>query len=126
VDDGAMFMFTAGQKTRMWAAINNNRWELLTSDGCMAVGIAEAMLKNSFSIFPSPTNGAFSLDFGDLRPINFDVNICNVLGQTIYSHHYDALTESEIRLDLTGNPSGIYFVEVRNAKERVTRKIVLN
>lgn len=126
VDDNAMFMFTAGQKTRMWAAINNQRPELLTSDGCTAVGVAEAMLKYSFSIFPSPTNGAFSLDFGDNRPTNFDVSISNVLGQTIYTHHYDALNESEIHLDLEGNPAGIYFIEVRNAKERVTRKIVLN
>jgi hypothetical protein len=126
VDDAAMFMFSAGQKTRMWATINGTRASLLTSNGCVAVGVSEVLLKNAFTLFPSPTDGAFSLNFGDARPTNFDINIMNVLGQTIYTRHYDAITESEIKLDLEGNPSGVYFIEVSNSKERVTKKIILN
>ena len=35
VDDAAMFMFTAGQKSRMLAALNTSRTGILTSQGCV-------------------------------------------------------------------------------------------
>lgn len=38
VDDGCMNMFTAGQKTRMHAAINGARSSLFSSDGCSGGG----------------------------------------------------------------------------------------
>ncbi len=125
-DDACMYMFTAGQKTRMWATLNGSRQSLQSSNGCLPVGIAPATLKGIFTIAPSPTTGAFTLSFGNGSPQDFDVLIFNILGEKVFAHHYDALNEAELHLDLEGNPSGIYLVTVISAEGRTTKRIVLD
>ncbi|HET6992314.1 MAG TPA: M43 family zinc metalloprotease [Bacteroidia bacterium] len=124
-DDACMYIFTEGQKTRIWAALNSSRLTIQTSDACMVTGIAEATLQSAFSVNPSPTTGAFTLNFGNGSPEHFDLTIFNVLGEIVYTHHYDALNEAELHLDLEGNAPGIYMVEVRTATARTTKKIIL-
>jgi hypothetical protein len=124
-DDACMYMFTAGQKTRMWATLNGSRSSLQTSNGCLTVGIAPIASLGLFSLSPSPTTGAFKLTFGSTNQQNFNVTIYNVLGEVVYSHHYDALNEAELYLDLQGNPAGIYLVEVSTQSARTTKRLVL-
>jgi len=45
-------MFTNGQITRMRAAINTYRSGLLTSNGCMAVGLNESLNDMNLKLFP--------------------------------------------------------------------------
>lgn len=124
-DDACMYMFTAGQKTRMWSTLNGSRVSLQTSNGCTPLGITQLTMNGVFSIAPSPTTGAFSLNFGSAGMQNFDVIIYNILGEITYSQHYDALNEAELRLDLEGNPAGVYLVEVRTTNARTTKRVVL-
>jgi hypothetical protein len=124
-DDACMYMFTTAQKTRMWSTLNGSRLSIQTSNGCLAVGIAPLSMQGVFTISPSPTNGAFTVNFGNGSPEHFDISIYNVLGEKVYTHHYDALSEAELHLDLEGNAPGIYMVEVRTATARTTKKIML-
>ncbi len=125
VDDACMYMFTSGQKTRMWATLNGSRLSIQTSDACLVTGIATSTLQNVFGISPSPTEGNFKITFGNGSPQHFDIAIYSMLGEQIFNQHYDALNESELFLDLEGNPSGIYMIEIRSATGIATRKIVL-
>lgn len=124
-DDACMYMFTAGQKTRMWTILNSTRSPLLTSTGCVVTTVPEIMLKNLFTVYPSPSNGVFTLDFGNPDFTDLDISVVNVLGQNIYSRHIDALREEQIQLDLTGNTPGVYILEINNKRERITRKIII-
>jgi hypothetical protein len=123
-DDACMYMFTTSQKTRMWACLNGSRVSLQTSNACTPTGI-EPILSGIFSIAPSPTSGAFTLDFGNVSPQKFDVLIYNILGEQVFAQHYEGLNEAELHLDLQGNPAGIYLIEVRTPTARTTKKIVL-
>ncbi len=125
-DDACMYMFTAGQKTRMVNCLNNTRTALLTSNGCQPVGINELTLAAALNLFPSPTTGKLTVSFGALQVKQCDIMVYNMLGEEVIRQHYDALTENEVRLDLTGRASGVYFVEVRQGNLRVTRKIMLD
>jgi hypothetical protein len=123
-DDPCMFMFTEGQKLRMWALMSGTRLPLQTSNVCTPTGISPVH-QSVFSIAPSPSGGAFTLTFGNALPQQFDIFIYNVLGEQVFNQHYDALNEAELHLDLFGNPPGIYLVEVRTSTARTTEKIVL-
>jgi hypothetical protein len=125
-DDACMYMFTSGQKTRMWAALNGSRLSIQTSNGCTPVGLAAISLQGTFSVSPSPTNGAFTLSFGATGMQNFDITIYNLLGESVFSHHYDMLNEAELHLDLEGNAPGIYMIQLSSPAGRTTKKIMLN
>jgi hypothetical protein len=57
---------------------------------------------------------------------NFDITIYNLLGESVFSHHYDMLNEAELHLDLEGNAPGIYMIQLSSPAGRTTKKIMLN
>lgn len=124
-DDGSMYVFTTNQKTRMWAVLNGSRVSLQTSLGCVINSMQELSLANVFNLYPSPTNGQVTLDFGIAAPSDYDITVYNTLGEQVKTIHVDMLSERTLSLDLRDQAAGIYFVEVRNKAEKVTRRIVI-
>lgn len=124
-DDGSMYFFTQNQKTRMWAALNGSRSPLLTSLGCVLNNVDNLTLTHMFSVYPSPSNGKVTLDFGIAAPSDYDITVYNTLGEVVSTEHVAMLSERTMQLDLSDQSAGIYFVEVRNSSEKVTRRIVI-
>jgi hypothetical protein len=124
-DDGSMYFFTANQKTRMWTNLNNSRVSLQTSLGCILVGVNDITLQGVFNVYPTPTSGMVTLDFGGKAPADYDITIFNTLGEKIGSQHVAMLHERTMTMDLSGYGKGIYLIEVRNATEKATKRVVV-
>lgn len=81
VDDAAMFMFTAGQKSRMVAALNTSRTGILTSQGCVPPSTGSCGTPASLNATAITTSGA-TLGWG------------TVSGATSYNVQYKATSAS--------------------------------
>lgn len=68
----------------------------------------DQLIKISF-IFPNPSSGKFTIK-ADGREIN-KVEITNILGEEIYKSS-DIVYLSQINIDLSAKPKGIYFVKI--------------
>jgi hypothetical protein len=75
------------------------------------------MQKLWFGVTPNPTNGELVLTTKDNNEKT--ITVTNMLGEMIFTSRTEGTT---IRIDLTGTPAGIYFIEV---KDEVTGKIGL-
>jgi hypothetical protein len=96
----------------------------ITINAC--VGIKEnAMLASFVSLQPNPSNGRVNLVTNLPSAQNIDVNVCNSLGQIIYSAGQKSVAASVIGIDLTAQPAGIYFVTVSNGTEKVVKRLIL-
>jgi hypothetical protein len=75
-----------------------------------------------FGVAPNPTSGELVLTTKDNNVKT--VTVLNMLGETISSQQINGST---LRLDITGNPAGIYFVRMKDEATGRTgiRKIVL-
>ncbi len=124
-DDACMYMFTTGQKTRMWSILNGTRSSLLTSNACTPVGLEEINLLNSISVYPSPSNGEVTIDFNGNNANDVDVTVFNAIGQAVLTSRYAVLTDSRIVLNLSGLAAGVYAIEISNGGERTTRKVII-
>ena len=124
-DDASMYFFTANQKTRMWTNLNGSRVSLQTSQGCIAVGMNEISLQGVFNVYPTPTTGVVTLDFGGKAPSDYDITVYNTLGEKVAAQHVDMLNERLMTLDLSPYGKGIYLIEVRNATEKATKRVVV-
>jgi hypothetical protein len=60
------------------------------------------------SIFPNPTNGFLNIKFKQSITSGYCWKICNLQGKAIIS----GKTEGNMKLDLTGLPSGIYLLDL--------------
>ena len=123
--DVCMNMFTEGQSTRMNAAITLYRSSLLTSDGCIPVGLNEIIDESFITVSPNPSNGIFNIQF--LFPVNTEVtlNIADMKGQEIFSGTYDKSMNRTVELDLTGYASGVYQMMVRTKSGYLVKRLVI-
>ncbi len=124
-DDACMYFFTNDQKTRAWAVLNGSRLPLQTSVGCIIAGVQDLTLAHSFSLYPSPSNGQVTLDFGNAAPSDYNITVFNTLGEKVDFVHVEMMSEQTMMLDLRNHSAGVYFVEVRSATDKITRRIVI-
>jgi hypothetical protein len=118
-DDACMYMFTAGQATRMLAWYNSIKTQLSTT----ALS-NETFLENQFSIYPNPNKGSFTIEFKELAN-SFSVEVFDITGKTIYENNYDQSANPSQMINLDNVNSGIYFINVKSDKGLVTKKLVI-
>jgi hypothetical protein len=118
-DDACMYMFTAGQATRMLAWYNSIKTQLTTT----ALS-NETFLENQFSIYPNPNKGSFTIEFKEIAN-SFSVEVYDVTGKTIYENNYDQSANLSQMINLDNVNRGIYFINVKSDKGLVTKKLVI-
>jgi hypothetical protein len=127
VDDFCMVMFSAGQKDRMWAAINSTRPALLTSDGCSgssSVGIVGKNNSVDLKLYPSPSAGKFTINSNGNRIDNGLIEVYNVLGKVVYVSKWE--NSSTTFVNLEDSPNGTYFVMVTSNNVLEKYSIIIN
>lgn len=82
-------------------------------------GVKEVSLDQILTgIYPNPTNGYINIVNEELSLIS----VYNLSGNLILQSESD---ENIIKLDMSDQPSGMYFIEVQNTKGRKTSKFIL-
>lgn len=117
VEDSCMYMFTAGQATRMTAWYNYIANEFRTN----------ALLSNNeinpitFSVYPNPSKGIVNIQFSNVVS-DFSVEVYDSLGRPV-NYSQDSLNKT---INLTGVSNGVYFVSIKTENSQVTKKILVD
>jgi hypothetical protein len=124
-DDACMYMFTAGQKTRMVNTLNSTRLALQSSTGCGSVGHAESVLNGrTIKVYPNPANDQLAIEFTADQKADFTINLVNSLGQVISGEtlnsfegvYHNSLNTSDL-------PQGTYLLVIQNGTSVYSRSI---
>jgi PDZ domain-containing secreted protein len=112
----------AGETNQSYTATSNGNYAVqLTENGCVdtsdcvaitTVGILENTFSDKFLLYPNPTNGAFSIQFGSPQT-NVELKIMDLSGKVIENRNFANVVRIEHDLD---EPKGIYLIEVSNGK----------
>jgi hypothetical protein len=88
-----------------------------------AVGVNEMFVdNNNVQIYPNPGTGVFSIHVTQKSGKDSKLNVYNYLGEVIYEANS---ASNEIKLDLSTQKKGIYFVQLSSGEENIIEKIVL-
>jgi hypothetical protein len=79
-------------------------------------------LENMVLVYPNPTSGTITISLANLPSEPTGVKIMNASGQTI---RHQILEGKEMIVDLSGNPPGMYIVNVIHSTFTKTGKILL-
>ena len=129
VDDAAMVMFSAGQKTRMLAALNGSRAGLKTSGATLcAAGSAvnELNLDLHVYIYPNPSTGDIFVNVQDAGISQADIMLYNAIGEAVLTKKVVVPYSEEIKIDASNIPNGIYLVKMKSTEGTVTKKVIIN
>ncbi len=123
-----------------WALIYANNWRTLKYQRsakiqlaimpqitCRAVvGIAETSLfKTNIAVMPNPSSGLFSLICTFPKQQKINVKIFNYIGQQLSSDNFENVQSNVFDIDLSSRPNGIYFLEISDGNEKLTKKIIV-
>ena len=93
--------------------------DIIFPGACIVTDLMETTTPHTIELLPNPTDGPFTLLLGEE---DNNINIFNSLGQSILQ--LQAARGTQV-LDMTGYPSGMYFVEVKNASQTKTIKLII-
>jgi hypothetical protein len=90
-------------------------------------GIKEnaAALESNVNVVPNPNNGVFSLIFTLKESQDITINVINSLGQKLSSERISNISNRVVDVNLSDEPSGIYFMEVSSGAEKIVKKVVV-
>ena len=83
------------------------------------------VVSSKFEVSPNPSNGEFKLNITTERATAYNLNVRNMLGQTVYTSLLNVNGSTTERLDLSGLEKGVYFVTLENENEKLLKKVVL-
>ena len=87
---------------------------------CVPTSVNENSLINKLSVFPNPTNGIIMIDLkNNDNTVNY--TITTLEGREILS---DKTRSNKLRIDLTGESKGVYFLQIQEDKTNVSYKII--
>ncbi|MGJ8661260.1 MAG: M43 family zinc metalloprotease [Bacteroidota bacterium] len=124
-DAECVVMFSNGQKTRMHSAITTYRSSLTTSNGCQSTaGIFQLISEKSFSVYPNPTTGVFTIELNNLSNEITSIQLVNIMGEEVKL--IDNLSAKSHTVDISNLTQGVYYARIKAGKQIVTKKVVIN
>lgn len=81
---------------------------------CQTTAATEAQGRDEITIYPNPTQGMVQISH---FPDDATVTVTDGLGRVVW-------TGSENRIDLSGQPAGLYFLTVATPSGRITEKVI--
>ena len=113
-------------------------WCVVTLNGCSSdisnkvwitiVGVSDHTGSASFSIYPVPNNGLFTVMISSLVDEIFTITVYNQIGVKLFGLNNAATVggKFETQIDLRPIASGMYLVVFMNSEHKVVRKIFVN
>jgi len=86
------------------------------------IGINEMEDENGMVVSPNPNEGVFEVKSAKYKMKR--VEVYNVMGEIIRIYELGIRNESTIKIDISNESSGIYFVEVETEKGVVRKKVI--
>ncbi len=91
----------------------------------VALGVITAQNDKAIGFYPNPNNGVFSISLKGKQSGQTTVTVFDVMGRNIYSSSENYAGDSFVKtMDISSFPGGVYFVEVKDATQTYTGKIV--
>lgn len=129
---------TAANPTYTYAAVGTYNVRLIVSNGtgCQdttfltvnvgnPIGIDEDLLKGSFTLYPNPNQGQFTMDFDLTEAQDLIISVVDMQGRTVFSETMSQVTvvSREMTLNI---PVGMYFLQLETSEglASVTKLIV--
>jgi hypothetical protein len=103
---------------RYWNIINN------VYNGGVASGVDPTSLVESFSVYPNPTSGAFTVEITNKVASNLVITLTNIQGQVIYQNKVTNVVNHQEPIS-NQLSKGLYFLTVNNGNEVKVQKVVV-
>ncbi|MFZ9295794.1 MAG: T9SS type A sorting domain-containing protein, partial [Bacteroidia bacterium] len=133
--------FNPAMDSSAWFLTSTNTWRTYKTHRKMKIqmaiipqitcspvlGINSTVLNETMlQVFPNPSKGIFNLLLNMPVQEMVQIRVCNILGHVISSLTLNHADTQVLQLDLSAYPKGIYLLQVQNASQTLSKRIVLD
>jgi hypothetical protein len=79
---------------------------------------------NTISLYPNPSTGHFTLDFGKGLESQATITIVDMLGKEVYKQEVGASTE-KLAINLDGLPGGVYMARIQQGQNNTVLRVAI-
>ena len=90
-----------------------------------ATGISENYFNGYLEVYPNPSNGKITLEMNKVSSDQYNVNISNLIGQTVYSNVQVINGFFKEDIDVTTFGKGTYLITISNSSTSITEKLIV-
>ncbi|MGY0391140.1 reprolysin-like metallopeptidase [Bizionia sp. KMM 8389] len=107
-------------------------WNSTTITVCTAGGfvpqlsVPEFGLESTFSVYPNPNNGEFSVKFTPDSNEPISVEVFDIRGRKVYNNAYTNTGDFNESISLNNAESGMYILTVSQGAKKVSKKVIVN
>jgi len=85
------------------------------------ISVRENEMLKGVNIYPNPTTGSITIDFGDNFVLGGEIKLVDILGNIMLTNN---INQSKIDINMSSYPVGIYLLKYSNSKGTLVHKIV--
>lgn len=122
-DDACMNMFTQEQSDHMNAVLNTIRSSILTSDGCVPVGVNEIESDRGITVYPNPVTDELYVISYSLYEKSI-MEIYDMVGRSILSQQPAANSQQHV-IDVSSLAAGSYFLKITSSRSVLTARFTI-
>jgi len=105
---------------------NGTVYEASYVNGMTDVTTSIGNLENaSVNIYPNPSNGIFTISFGEIKSSAISLQIINTMGAVVYEEKISSNSPTTKMLNLKELPEGIYSVIIQAYNQRLMKKMTI-
>lgn len=119
-NDACMYMFTAGQASRMLAYYNAISSQFLTN-----VLSTNSFFTNNFAIVPNPNKGIFDIQLKSVLN-DYSIVIYDTTGRKIFEKEFINNSDLNQIVTLNDTMKGVYLISIRSQGDCLTKKIIID
>ncbi|MEA3446780.1 MAG: CUB domain-containing protein [Bacteroidota bacterium] len=90
------------------------------------LSISENLSYNRILIHSNPTTGILKLEINETDPGKIEISVLNSLGQVVKSICSSESNKGIIQIDISDQPSGIFYLNIKTPKGIFSKKVVLS
>jgi trimeric autotransporter adhesin len=120
--------YQATQSGWYWAVVTLNGCSSDTSNHVYIVitGIGNHSLSDSFTVYPNPNNGQFTILLKGVPAGEYDLEVINNIGQSVWNlKNVPVSGEFSQNIDIRPASKGLYTIIIRNERTHEIRKVLI-
>ena len=80
----------------------------------------------AFSVFPNPSNGAFTVKLQSHSGEDINIKVYDIRGRKLFENRFKNTTNFRENIRLDNAPSGMYLIHISDGLRTVTKKIIVH